>query len=101
MNPSSATEIIASQGVLGALVVLLLALLLHKDRQLKAESDARISDAKEYAKLAREIQKDVYEKGTFDDALLLKTGQLATDTAELLATLRQGPGPRGSGGRLR
>ena len=64
MDPSSAASAatsIASQGVLGALLVVVGWFAWSKDRELRAEREARISDAKNYTDLALKLQAQVIE----------------------------------------
>lgn len=56
MDPSSLIAPIVSQGVLGALLVIVGIWGWTKDRELKAERLARIDDAKAYTQLALELQ---------------------------------------------
>ncbi len=52
---------LASTGVVGVLLVLTLLALRSKDRELRAESQARIEDAKKYNDLAMNLQKQMIE----------------------------------------
>lgn len=50
---------IASYGLPGLIIALFAVWLYLKDRELKAERDARIEDAKSYTQLALKLQADV------------------------------------------
>lgn len=59
MNPSSLAAAIASQGLLGVLLVVVGLVAWSKDKELKAEREARIADAKSYTELALKLQEKV------------------------------------------
>jgi hypothetical protein len=52
---------IASQGVLGAVLVIVGLFAWSKDRELKLEREARINDAKNYNELALKLQAQVLD----------------------------------------
>jgi hypothetical protein len=52
---------IASQGVLGALLIIVGVFAWSKDRELKTEREARIADAKSYTELALKLQAQVID----------------------------------------
>jgi hypothetical protein len=61
VDPSVLASSIASHGLLGALLVVVGWVAWSKDRELKAERDARIADAKSYTDLALKTQAQVIE----------------------------------------
>jgi hypothetical protein len=71
VDPAIATQI-ASHGLLGVLLVAVAWAYWNKDRELKTERDARISDAKAYNDLALKLQAQVIDSvnklaETFDE----------------------------------
>lgn len=61
MNPAPIITAIASNGLLGAMLVIVGWFAWSKDRELKAEREARIADAKNYTDLALKLQAQVIE----------------------------------------
>lgn len=61
MDPSPIITTIASNGLLGAMLVVVGWVAWSKDRELKAEREARIADAKNYTDLALKLQGQVIE----------------------------------------
>ena len=61
MDPASIGATIASHGLLGAILVVVAWFAWAKDRELKAEREARISDAKQYTELALKLQAQVID----------------------------------------
>lgn len=61
MDHSKLVSAIASQGVLGVMLVIVGWVAWSKDRELKAEREARISDAKSYTELALKLQAQVID----------------------------------------
>ena len=59
MDLSTLLTTIASQGLLGIILVIVGLFAWSKDRELKAEREARINDAKDYTKMALNIQEQV------------------------------------------
>ena len=52
---------LAKSGLMGILLAVMLALFVRKDRELQREREARVSDAKDYTRLAVELQKQVMD----------------------------------------
>jgi hypothetical protein len=52
---------LAHSGLMGALLAIMLALFVRKDRELQREREARVNDAKDYTKLAVELQRQVMD----------------------------------------
>jgi hypothetical protein len=61
VDPSHLATSIASQGLLGILLVVVGWVAWSKDRELKTEREARIKDAKDYTDLALKLQAQVIE----------------------------------------
>ena len=61
MDLSTLLATIASQGLLGILLIVVGLFAWSKDRELKAEREARIADAKDYTKLALDLQEQVLD----------------------------------------
>jgi hypothetical protein len=61
VEPASAVTSIASQGLLGVLLIVVGWVAWSKDRELQAERLARIDDAKNYTELALKLQSQVIE----------------------------------------
>lgn len=61
MNASTLVTNIASQGLLGVMLVVVGWVAWSKDRELKTEREARIADAKNYTDLALKLQAQVIE----------------------------------------
>lgn len=61
MDPTPAITAIASNGLLGAVVIVVGWVAWSKDRELKAEREARINDAKNYTDLALGLQAKVLD----------------------------------------
>lgn len=59
VDPSTIATSIASHGLLGVLLIVAGWVAWTKDRELKAERDARIADAKNYTELALKLQGQV------------------------------------------
>lgn len=60
MNPAIFTQI-ASQGLLGALLIVVGWIAFRKDGELQLERQARINDAKNYTELALKLQAQVLD----------------------------------------
>ena len=52
---------LAKSGLMGILLAVMLALFVRKDRELQREREARVSDAKDYTRLAVELQKQLMD----------------------------------------
>lgn len=61
MDPSPLVSSIASHGLLGVILVIVGLFAWSKDRELKLEREARISDAKQYTDLALKLQAQVID----------------------------------------
>ena len=61
MDPAPYVTAIASQGLLGIMLVVVAWVAWSKDRELKAEREARIADAKGYNDLALGLQAKVID----------------------------------------
>jgi hypothetical protein len=61
VNASTLVTNIASQGLLGVMLVVVGWVAWSKDRELKTEREARIADAKNYTDLALKLQAQVIE----------------------------------------
>jgi hypothetical protein len=61
VDPSTLVSTIASHGLLGVLLVVVGWVAWSKDRELKAEREARIADAKSYTELALKLQSQVID----------------------------------------
>ena len=61
MEPAALTTAIASQGLLGVLLVIVGWVAWAKDRELQAERAARISDAQTYTEMALKLQAQVID----------------------------------------
>ena len=60
MDPDLLAKL-ASQGILGIMLVIVGWFAWSKDRELKVEREARIADAKDYTELALKLQSQVIE----------------------------------------
>lgn len=61
MDPSQLAAQLASQGLLGVMLVVVGWVAWRKDRELSDERDARITDAKNYTELALKLQAQVID----------------------------------------
>jgi hypothetical protein len=61
MDPSPLATTIASHGLLGVMLVIVGWVAWIKDRELRAEREARIADAKGYTDLALKLQAEVID----------------------------------------
>lgn len=61
MDPSTFATTIASQGLLGVMLVIVAYVAWRKDKDLQEERDERIADAKSYNELALKLQAQVIE----------------------------------------
>lgn len=61
MDLSTLLTTIASQGLLGILLIVVGVFAWSKDRELKAEREARVADAKDYTKIALDLQEQVLD----------------------------------------
>lgn len=61
MEPAALTTAIASQGLLGVLLVVVGWVAWAKDRELQAERAARIADAQTYTEMALKLQAQVID----------------------------------------
>ena len=52
---------LAHNGVMGVLLAIMLALFVRKDGELQREREARVNDAKDYTKLAVDLQRQVMD----------------------------------------
>jgi len=61
VDPSTFATTIASQGLLGVMLVIVAYVAWRKDKDLQEERDERIADAKSYNELALKLQAQVIE----------------------------------------
>ena len=61
MDLSPLVPVIASQGLLGVMLIIVGVVAWSKDKELKAEREARIADAKSYTDLALKLQAQVID----------------------------------------
>lgn len=95
LDPSAASSVttIASQGVMGAMLVVVGLYAWTKDRQLQDERDARITDAKNYNDLALKLQAQVLDA-------VNKLADILDEMKKFMAPPQAPPAGRGSfGGR--
>lgn len=99
MNASEPLAQIASSGILGALVVVLLLVVRHLHNQLTAEKNARIEDGQKTLGVMMSVQKDrVDESHKFGDYVDFLKGQEQRREEEHRQLMAGGRGPYRRGG---